>query len=89
MAPKGRNVHEIVDAMRERFPEVVGVEHEHVWTITPAVICFSAHLTVRCNKLGHEAENQWVGDVTHWLEHEFDVSEATLQVRWAGGPSDR
>ncbi len=82
MAPKGRNVHEIVSAMRERFPEVAGVEHEHLWTITPDVILFSAHLTVKCQEQGHDAENAWLDEATHWLEHEFDVSETTLQVRW-------
>ena len=38
---------------------------------------------MQCQEQGHDVENAWLDEATHWLEHEFDVSEATLQVRWA------
>lgn len=84
MAPKGRNIDDIVSALREEFPAVVDTEHEHVWTITPEVVVFSAHLTVDPSRLDpRPAEyRQWQDSVAAWLEEEFDVRESTLQVVW-------
>ncbi len=84
MAPKGRNVHDIVDAMREQFPEVVDTQHEHLWTITPEVVVFSAHLTVSPSRLGeqHAGHSQWQDAVATWLRDQYQVRESTLQVVW-------
>ena len=84
MAPKGRNVHDIVFALREQFPAIIYTEHEHLWTITPEVVVFSAHLTVDPSRLGpQQAEyREWQDSVALWLEKKFDVRESTLQVVW-------
>jgi cobalt-zinc-cadmium efflux system protein len=80
MAPRGRTVKEIIDALQAEFPQVIEAEHEHVWTITPAVICFSAHLTVDASELPAAGINDWLHNVERWLADTFDISESTLQV---------
>jgi len=82
MAPKGRNVHDILSALREQFPAVVDTEHEHLWTITPEVVVFSAHLTVDRSRLDCEEGDfqTWQDSVAAWLEEHFDVRESTLQI---------
>ena len=80
MAPRGRTVNEIIDVLQREFPQVIEAEHEHVWTITPSVICFSAHLTVDASRLPAGGINDWLHNVERWLADEFDVSESTLQV---------
>jgi cobalt-zinc-cadmium efflux system protein len=84
MAPKGHTVDDIISAMRAKFPEIVDTEHEHVWTITPSVVCFSAHLTVDAAQLTRVDVNDWLHRIEHWLRDKFDVSESTLQLRHAG-----
>ena len=51
MAPKGCNVHDIASALRQQFPAIIDTQHEHLWTITPEVVVFSAHLTVDSSRL--------------------------------------
>ena len=84
MAPKGRNVHDILSALREQFPAVIDTRHEHLWTITPEVVLFSAHLTVDASRLDPQAGNyqDWQDSVAAWLEENFGIRESTLQVSW-------
>ena len=84
MAPKGHNVHDMVSALREQFPAIVDTQHEHLWTITPEVVVFSAHLTVDPARLDpRQAEyRHWQDSVAVWLEEHFNVRESTLQVSW-------
>lgn len=84
MAPKGRNVHEITLALREHFPAIRGTEHEHVWTITPEIVVFSAHLTVDPEQVEPSQVDHWLHSVETWLSERFDVRESTLQVTWTG-----
>ena len=84
MAPKGRNVHDVVAAMQEQFPAIIDTQHEHLWTITPEVVVFSAHLTVDPSRLDPRQVEQrdWQDSVATWLQKSFDVRESTLQVVW-------
>jgi cobalt-zinc-cadmium efflux system protein len=82
MAPRGQFVHDISDAMRERFPAILETSHEHVWTITESVIVFSAHLLVDGDRLQRQGCNDWLETVEQWLAHEYKVTESTLQVRF-------
>jgi len=85
MAPPGRDIKEIISAMRQQFPEIAETHNEHVWTITPEVVLFSAHLTVDAEKLRPEELNGWLDAVEEWLRKRFGVSESTLEVKWKTG----
>ena len=78
-------MHQITGAMREHFPAIVATSNEHVWTITPSLIVFSAHLSVDPGQLDIDDMNGWLEDVEHWLEERFDIAESTLQVHPANG----
>jgi cobalt-zinc-cadmium efflux system protein len=84
MAPKGRNVHDITSALCEQFPAIIETQHEHLWTITPEVVVFSAHLTVDSSRLNpqHDGYREWLDAVAAWLGERFEVRETTLQVTW-------
>ena len=75
MAPKGHDVKTITIAMKKKFPQILDTNDEHVWTITPSVIVFTAHLVVNTN------ETDLLEKVEHWLKEKFDVSESTLQLK--------
>lgn len=84
MAPKGRNVHEIAEALKKRFPEVVSTSHEHLWTITPDVAVFTARLRVNPERLQREEMEPWLHEAHDWLHEAFHISESTLQVSFSG-----
>lgn len=75
MAPKGHDIETITTAMKKKFPQIISTNDEHVWTITPSVIVFTAHLVVNTN------ENDLPIKIGHWLKEKFDVSESTLQIQ--------
>jgi cobalt-zinc-cadmium efflux system protein len=81
MAPKGHNVHDIMDGLRKEFPIVQGAENEHVWTITQEVIVFTAHLQIHEKDLPKEDMNGWLKTVETWLHDHYDVAESTLQIK--------
>lgn len=81
MAPKGHTVKNFTDAMKEKYPQIIDTQDEHVWTITPSIIVFTAHLTVDSNQLSYDQINDWLEEIEHWLEEKFDVSESTLQIK--------
>jgi cobalt-zinc-cadmium efflux system protein len=81
MAPKGHDIMTITDAMTIRFPEIIETQNEHIWTITPSIIVFTAHLVVDGRKVQSHQINEWLEQIEHWLKATFDVSESTLQVK--------
>jgi len=87
MAPRDRTVDDIITAMHAEFPQIVGTEHEHVWTITPSIICLSAHLNVDTFQLTLADLSQWLGKVEQWLAERFDVSESMLEIHPVNPPS--
>ena len=80
MAPKGRNVHEISHALRERFPMIVETSREHIWMVTQEVIVFTAHLGVAPSRMTEDDQGVWIGQVKDWLAEEFHITESTLQL---------
>ena len=84
MAPKGHTVDDITSALQAQFPAIVDTENEHLWTITPELIVFSAHLTIDPAQVapGTSEYLQWLNSVTSWLEEQFGMRETTLQVSW-------
>lgn len=82
MAPKGHNVDTITNAMKEQFPQITATHEEHLWTITPAIIVFTSHVTVDPHQLTHLQANTWLDEVEHWLENTFNVNQSTLQIEW-------
>jgi cobalt-zinc-cadmium efflux system protein len=88
MAPKGHNVEDITQAMRRQFPQILETDQEHVWTITPEITVFTAHLTVDVSLVVCAEIDQWLEQIGHWLEETFDVSESTLQVRFVDSAAE-
>lgn len=80
MAPKGRNVHDIVHGLKEHFPAILDTHNEHVWTITQDVIVFTAHIKVDISRVPEGDANQWLDRVEQWLAEHYHVAECTIQM---------
>ncbi len=80
MAPKGRDVEEIVEGLKQHFPAIVDSHNEHVWTITQDVIVFTAHIVVDMEQLPEGGANQWLDQVEQWLGEHYHVVESTIQM---------
>ena len=80
MAPKGHDSRTITEAMKKSFPQIIDTEEEHLWTITPAVIVFTAHLKIDAQQIKTSQINDWLIEVEQWLKKAFDISESTLQI---------
>lgn len=80
MAPKGMDVHAISEAMRRRFPVIEATQQEHLWTISEEMIVFSANLRLHQSIQTLPEIKTLLHEIEHWLEDEFGIVEATLQV---------
>ncbi len=78
MAPKDKTAEDITSGLKEKFPRIEEITREHVWTITPEIIIFTAHLRIR--GVGIENTDDFVFRVEKWLAEEFDIYESTLQI---------
>jgi cobalt-zinc-cadmium efflux system protein len=88
MAPRGRDVHQITDALQKQFPAILAIDHEHLWTITEQTVLFSAHLRVDAAQLPHSRLSAWLEEVEDWLEENHGIAESTLQTVWAADRED-
>ena len=81
MAPKGHDIKTVTEAMKKQFPQIIDTENEHLWTITPSVIVFTAHLVVDTQQIKNNQINDWLIEVEQWLKKTFGISESTLQIQ--------
>lgn len=81
MAPKGHDVETITKAMKKQFPQIIDTSDEHIWTITPSVIVFTAHLKINLQESTSKQSNALLDDLENWLKGEFGISESTLQLK--------
>jgi cobalt-zinc-cadmium efflux system protein len=81
MAPKGHDIKTVTEAMKKQFPQIIDTENEHLWTITPSVIVFTAHLVVDTQQIKNNQINDWLIEVEQWLKKTFDIGESTLQIQ--------
>ena len=81
-APKGLDVGEMIDAMRE-VGNVQAVHDIHVWTVSDHLNFLSAHVEVSNARTMQEC-GEVIRDVNEVLAHRFGIAHATIQVESAG-----
>ena len=79
MAPAGLNVDTIGDDLKNRFPEIKELSSAHLWTITPDILVFSAHLQLDTLRAG-EDQTKLITEIDRFLSKKYGVSESTLQI---------
>ncbi len=80
MAPKGFNVHMISNALKAQFEEVEEVFNPHLWTITPGMLVFSAHIKIANKNSNIEFQETLIEKLNDFLHEKFKIVESTLQI---------
>ena len=81
MAPTGLNVDMINYDVKASFPEVEELYNVHLWTITPDMIVFSAHVKLyNTASLPAGQEKAIVSRINGYLFEKYNVVESTIQL---------
>jgi Co/Zn/Cd efflux system component len=81
MAPTGLNVDMINCDVKASFPEVEELYNVHLWTITPDMIVFSAHVKLyNTASLPAGQEKAIVSRINGYLFEKYNVVESTIQL---------
>ena len=81
MAPTGLNVDMINYDVKASFPEVEELYNVHLWTITPDMIVFSAHVRLyNTASLPAGQEKAIVSRINGYLFEKYNVVESTIQL---------
>ena len=80
MAPAGLNVDIIAEDLKHRFPEIVLLRNEHLWSITADMLVFSAHIRIRTDSRSPEHCDRFVRKANAYLRKHYSVIESTIQI---------
>ena len=75
-APRWIDIEKIKTRL-EQLPEVEGVHHIHVWSLSSANVAFAAHILVKNQTL--EEVDRLAHSIREILVHEFQIDHPTLQ----------
>ncbi len=78
-APKGLNIDMISEDLKTNFPEIRDLHNIHLWSITPDMLVFSAHMQFEQNKLQGSQEES-IAKINDYLLKKYNVIESTLQT---------
>jgi len=78
-APKGLDVDIIRNDLKNNFSEIKNLNNMHLWTITPEMIVFSAHISIRDNYNNINKESL-VSKINSYLNKKYNIIESTIQI---------
>ena len=76
MTPAGLNVETISDDLKNHFPQIGELHNVHLWTITPDMLVFSAHVQLR----NQNSNGKLISNISAYLTEKYGVRESTLQI---------
>lgn len=79
IAPKGLDVDIIRKDLKNNFSEIKNLNNMHLWTITPEMIVFSAHISIKDNYNNIDKENL-VSKINSYLNKKYNIIESTIQI---------
>ena len=79
MAPVGMNIDTINNELKTNFPEIKELSCVHLWTITPDMLVFSAHIILDMDKLTIKQE-KLISNVNNFLSEKYKIIESTIQI---------
>jgi len=79
IAPKGLDVDIIRKDLKNNFSEIKNLNNMHLWTITPEMIVFSAHISIRDNYNNIDKESL-VSKINSYLNKKYNIIESTIQI---------
>ncbi len=80
MAPKGLNIHIVSEDLKSNFKEIMELFNVHLWTITPEMLVFSAHIQVSDNVDMFSNQDSLLKRINDFLQEKYKVIESTIQI---------
>ena len=81
MAPSGLDIEIIGDDLKTTFPEIEGLNNVHIWSITPDMIVFSAHVKLSCATLSADTDQgELISKMNKYLVERYNIIESTIQI---------
>lgn len=79
MTPKGLNIDTINEDIKKNFLEIKELIHAHLWTITPDMLVYSAHIKVdESNSNINQAV--LISEINEFLQKNHKIIESTIQI---------
>ncbi len=78
-APKGLNIDMISKDLKKNFPEIRELHNIHLWSITPDMLVFSAHMQFDPSKI-HEKQEESISKINDYLLKKYNIIECTIQI---------
>jgi len=79
MAPKGLNIDTISEDLKKNFPEVIELNNEHLWTIIPNMLVYSAHIKLN-DKIIDTNQEEAISKINDFLLKKYKIIESTIQI---------
>ncbi|MFX0048236.1 MAG: cation diffusion facilitator family transporter [Candidatus Hermodarchaeota archaeon] len=79
MTPSGLNIDDISEDLKIKFSKISEILHVHLWTITPDMLVFSAHIKLKACENPNEQETL-ISDISEYLSTKYNILESTIQT---------
>jgi cobalt-zinc-cadmium efflux system protein len=79
IAPKGVNIDDISENLKNQYPEIIEISNAHFWTITPDMLVFTAHIFVDEDVL-KRGRDSLLSNIANYLKKKYNVIESTIEL---------
>ncbi len=80
MTPRGLNINIICGDLKSNFQEILELFNVHLWTITPEMLVFSAHLKVSNDINMFLNQDSLIAKISSYLHKKYKIIESTIQI---------
>ena len=78
-APKGLDIDMISEDLKNKFSEIGELHNVHVWSITPEMQVFSAHVQINQSKMQTKQEDV-ISKINDYLLQKYNIIDCTIQI---------
>ena len=78
-APKGLDIDMISEDLKNKFSEIRELHNVHIWSITPEMQVFSAHIQINQSKIQVKKEDV-ISKINDYLFQKYNIIECTIQI---------
>jgi len=78
-APKGLDIDMISTDLKNNFSEIRALHNVHLWSITPDMLVFSAHVQIDLSKVQAKQEDV-ILKINDYLLQKYNIIECTIQI---------
>ena len=80
MTPPRLNIDIIKGELKNHFPEINELTKVHLWTITPDILVFSAHVRLNNHKMLDIDQEEFFVRINQALSQKYHIIESTIQL---------